>query len=160
MHAYALEYLLPSLHPGAKVLDVGSGSGYLTACFAHLVGPTGKVIGLEHVPELVEQSIKNISIDDSNLITSGVVKIIQGDGREGCRLEGPFDVIHVGAYAPTIPEALLEQLRPHGRMFIPTGIPSHVQIIEKDGFGNISKHPHIPVAYVPLTSLENQLGTQ
>ncbi len=46
MHASCLEYLLPSLKEGSCVLDVGCGSGYLTSCFAKLVGPTGKVVGI------------------------------------------------------------------------------------------------------------------
>jgi protein-L-isoaspartate(D-aspartate) O-methyltransferase len=157
MHAYAMEYLSSVLTEGAKVLDVGSGSGYLTACFAHLVGPTGKVIGIEHVPELVKNSIENIKSDNPNLIQSGQVKIVAGDGRKGYAEEAPYDCIHVGAYAPTIPVALLDQLKPNGKMFIPTGSPCYVQIVEKDAFGNISQHPGIPVSYVPLTSIENQV---
>jgi protein-L-isoaspartate(D-aspartate) O-methyltransferase len=51
MHAHALEMLRDQLIPGARVLDVGSGSGYLTACMARLVQPGGKVIGIEHIPE-------------------------------------------------------------------------------------------------------------
>lgn len=49
MHAHALELLRDQLHPGARVLDVGSGSGYLAACMALMVGPTGHVVGIEHI---------------------------------------------------------------------------------------------------------------
>ena len=68
MHAYALESLASYLSPGARCLDVGSGSGYLTACMAHMVtslcdidvdikvGDGGLAVGVEHVPELVVQS--------------------------------------------------------------------------------------------------------
>ena len=45
MHAYALEALVDKLKPGARVLDVGSGTGYLTAAFAIMVGPNGKAVG-------------------------------------------------------------------------------------------------------------------
>lgn len=45
MHAYALEALSDKLKPGARVLDVGSGTGYLTAAFAIMVGPNGKAVG-------------------------------------------------------------------------------------------------------------------
>jgi protein-L-isoaspartate(D-aspartate) O-methyltransferase len=121
------------------------------------VGPTGKVIGIEHAPELAEKSRQNIRSDDAFLIDSGIVEILVGDGRLGCEAQGPFDVIHVGAYASDIPKPLVDQLKPRGKMFIPTGIPCHVQIVEKDAFGNISKHPQIPVSYIPLTSLENQI---
>ena len=50
MHAYALKYLENSLHPGAKVLDIGSGSGYLTLCFLYMLESEGEVYGVEHVP--------------------------------------------------------------------------------------------------------------
>ena len=49
MHAHALELLRDRLQEGARALDVGSGSGYLTACMAHMVGETGCVVGIEHV---------------------------------------------------------------------------------------------------------------
>ncbi len=57
MHAYCLELLAGHLRPGAKCLDVGSGSGYLTSVFAHLVAGAGaqvkgKAVGIEHIPEL------------------------------------------------------------------------------------------------------------
>lgn len=76
MHAHALEALNDKLEEGAKVLDVGSGSGYLTACFAHMVGPTGRVYGVEHIGELVERSIENIRNDNSDLLDSGTIQIL------------------------------------------------------------------------------------
>ena len=64
MHAKAIEYLEPVLKPGSTILDIGSGSGYLTACFGEAVKvyhqderSRGKVIGLEIIPELVNYSI-------------------------------------------------------------------------------------------------------
>lgn len=89
-HAHALEHLLPFLHPGATVLDVGSGSGYLCAVLHHLVSPSqpgapqGKVVGIDHIPELVEWS-------KSNLISNGLgpasdegrILVVTGDGRQG-----------------------------------------------------------------------------
>ncbi|CAI5524719.1 unnamed protein product [Closterium sp. Naga37s-1] len=56
MHGYCLAFLENHLQPGNRVLDVGSGSGYLTAVMALLVGPTGRAVGVEHIPELVERS--------------------------------------------------------------------------------------------------------
>ena len=59
MHALALEFLLPHLKPGGKVLDVGSGTGYLCAAFLKILDPStsSKVIGIEHIKELVDLSI-------------------------------------------------------------------------------------------------------
>ncbi|XP_036941981.1 protein-L-isoaspartate(D-aspartate) O-methyltransferase isoform X3 [Acanthopagrus latus] len=105
MHAYALELLHDQLYEGAKALDVGSGSGILSACFARMVGPKGKVIGIDHIKELVDDSINNVTKDDPSLITSGRVTLIVGDGRMGHPEEAPYDAIHVGAAAPTVPQA-------------------------------------------------------
>ena len=63
MHAHCLETLRSRLRPGARVLDVGSGTGYLTALFATFVGPTGVVIGIDHIPELVANSERNFRAD-------------------------------------------------------------------------------------------------
>jgi protein-L-isoaspartate(D-aspartate) O-methyltransferase len=83
-HAYASEHLLPFLHSGAKVLDVGSGSGYLTAVFHHLVGPTGKVIGIDHIPELVDWSISNLKQDGlGEAVEAKQIEMVAGDGRKG-----------------------------------------------------------------------------
>ncbi|XP_040614131.1 protein-L-isoaspartate(D-aspartate) O-methyltransferase isoform X3 [Mesocricetus auratus] len=76
MHAYALELLFDQLHEGAKALDVGSGSGILTACFARMVGQSGKVIGIDHIKELVDDSINNVKKDDPMLLSSGRVRLV------------------------------------------------------------------------------------
>lgn len=75
MHAYALEALKDKLVDGSRALDVGSGSGYLTSCMAHMVGPSGTVFGVEHIKELVKQSEENIRRDCSELLDSGRVKL-------------------------------------------------------------------------------------
>ncbi|CAL9780297.1 unnamed protein product, partial [Musa acuminata subsp. burmannicoides] len=60
MHAACLELLREHLQPGMRALDVGSGTGYLTACFAMMLGPEGRALGVEHIAELVDFSINNI----------------------------------------------------------------------------------------------------
>ncbi|XP_078726605.1 protein-L-isoaspartate(D-aspartate) O-methyltransferase-like isoform X2 [Lampetra fluviatilis] len=81
MHAFALELLQDRLQEGASALDVGSGSGYLTACLARMVGLRGRVIGVEHIPGLVNDSLENITRDDPSLISSGRVSIKRECGR-------------------------------------------------------------------------------
>ncbi|XP_020573354.1 protein-L-isoaspartate O-methyltransferase-like [Phalaenopsis equestris] len=61
MHATCLELLKDHLKSGLRALDVGSGSGYLSACFAMMVGPEGHAVGVEHIPELVAASVENIN---------------------------------------------------------------------------------------------------
>jgi protein-L-isoaspartate(D-aspartate) O-methyltransferase len=91
MHAYCLEILEPFLNENSKVLDVGCGSGYLTACFGKLCG---KVYGIEHIQGLVDLSKDNIAKSDIDMIQSGKVKILLGDGRKGIHGK-TFDAIHV-----------------------------------------------------------------
>lgn len=166
MHAYALGLLHEQLtRSGAKALDVGSGSGYLTACMAKLVskdGRGGKVVGIEHIPELVERSKTNIANDKSlqELVDRGTLKLITGDGRAGYPSEAPYDAIHVGAAAAEIPSALIEQLKPGGRMVIPCGPEDGMQylmVINKSANGEISSSEQMAVRYVPLTNKDDQL---
>lgn len=88
-HAHAVEYLLPFLRPGSRILDVGSGSGYLSAVLHYLVtdldsGVSGTVIGIEHIPELVDWSKTNLQRDGLGAaLESGHVKVVTGDGRQG-----------------------------------------------------------------------------
>jgi protein-L-isoaspartate(D-aspartate) O-methyltransferase len=160
MHAYALELLKDKLFDGAKVLDVGSGSGYLTACLAHMVGPSGKVFGVEHIKELVRQSEENIKRDCPELLESGRVKILHADGRVGLKEYSPYDVIHVGACAEGLPQILVDQLKEGGRMVIPVQKQTGDQMFEcvdKQG-GCIRRRELFGVRYVPLTNRNSQLG--
>ncbi|KAL4261643.1 Protein-L-isoaspartate O-methyltransferase [Pleurotus pulmonarius] len=161
MHAYAVEHLLPYLKDGAKVLDVGSGSGYLVAVLHHLVTSNkqgGKVVGIEHITELVDWSIENLKKDGlEEALSTNQIEVFAGDGRQGYASGGPYDAIHVGAAAPAIPEALVEQLASPGRMFIPVGTHTqHVYHVDKDEHGKVTKKEIMGVSYVPLTDLEAQ----
>lgn len=96
----------PALKPGAKVLDIGSGSGILLASFNHLGDRSllfykmmgqGQVYGVEHIKQLADKSIENISRSHAELISSGRIVIIEADGRKGLPEHAPYDCIHVGA---------------------------------------------------------------
>ena len=155
MHAFALELLEDKLKPGSRVLDVGAGSGYLTACFARMVG-SGMVVGVEHQPSLVKLALDNIRKDDSSLLDSGRVKIIEGDGRMGCKEFAPYDAIHVGAAAPSTPTELINQLACGGRLIVPVGPVNKTQQLmqyEKDETGVVTEKDLMSVLYVPLTDL-------
>ncbi|GLH15847.1 Protein-L-isoaspartate(D-aspartate) O-methyltransferase [Gryllus bimaculatus] len=127
MHAHALELLKDHLTEGEHALDVGSGSGYLTVCMALMVGESGRAVGIDHIPELVEWSRENVAKDQPSLLTSGRVKLIVGDGRKGYEADGPYNAIHVGAAAPNLPEAeravsAAKQNRESGRRAIACGV--------------------------------------
>ncbi|KAF7806008.1 protein-L-isoaspartate O-methyltransferase 1-like [Senna tora] len=159
MHATCLELLEENLQPGMRALDVGSGTGYLTACFAYMVGPQGRAVGVEHIPELVSSSIENIEKSAAApLLKDGSLSVHCGDGRQGWAEFAPYDAIHVGAAAPEIPEALIEQLKPGGRMVIPVGnMFQDLQVVDKNSDGSVSIRTETSVRYVPLTSRDDQL---
>ena len=109
MHCYALEWLVGHLNPGSNALDVGSGTGYLTLAMALMVGQDtpGVVVGIEHIPELVSDSVRNIRTNWAHLLDSGKIHMVAGDGRAGYPSHAPYSAIHVGAAAPSIPEDLI-----------------------------------------------------
>ncbi|XP_037467710.1 protein-L-isoaspartate O-methyltransferase 1-like isoform X2 [Triticum dicoccoides] len=159
MHAACLELLEDHLQPGMRALDVGSGTGYLTACFALMVGPGGRAVGVEHIPELVASSTENIKKSAAApQLNDGSLSIHIADGREGWPELAPYDCIHVGAAAPQIPEALIEQLKPGGRMVIPVGtIFQELKVVDKNLDDGVSIRDETSVRYVPLTSKDAQL---
>lgn len=155
MHASACESLLPFLQPGAKVLDIGSGSGYLTHVLAELVKPDGVVIGVDHIQPLIELSTKNTgkSEEGRQLLQSGAIKYIKADGRQGWKEGAPYDAIHVGAAAAEHHQALTDQLKAPGRLFVPVadGWMQHIYVIDKKEDGSVEKKKMYGVQYVPLT---------
>ncbi|XP_004299165.1 PREDICTED: protein-L-isoaspartate O-methyltransferase-like isoform 2 [Fragaria vesca subsp. vesca] len=159
MHAMCLQLLEKNLQPDMHALDVGSGTGYLTACFALMVGPKGRAVGVEHIPELVSSSIENIQKSAvAPLLKEGSLSVHVGDGRLGWPEFAPYDAIHVGAAAPEIPQPLIDQLKPGGRMVIPVGnIYQDLKVVDKNMDGSVSIRTETAVRYVPLTNRDAQL---
>ena len=111
VQARSLELL--TLNGKDRVLEVGAGSGYQTALLAHL---TSHVFAVERVPALAYTAKEALDLAGVRNAT-----VLVGDGTLGWRSCAPFDAILVAAASPRIPEPLLEQLAPAGRMVIPVG---------------------------------------
>lgn len=103
------------LAPSDRGLEVGTGSGYLTAVLAELCA---QVYSIERHFRLADSAQRTLArLGYTN------VRVLVGDGSEGLAPEAPFDAIVVSAAAPQIPPALFAQLREGGRMVIPVGPP-------------------------------------
>lgn len=127
------------------VLEVGTGSGYQAAVLSRLVK---QVYTIEVVEKLGKEAMKKLeALGYTN------VKVAIGDGYKGWPEYAPFDVIIVTAAAEHIPQPLIDQLKPGGRMVIPVGgvyVIQDLMLITKDDSSNIIKESIIPVRFVPL----------
>ena len=127
----------------SKVLEVGTGSGYQAAVLAEIVD---SVFTVEIVEELAKRSNRIIdSLGYDNVIVRA------GDGYMGWPEAAPFDAIILTAAAPRIPEPLVDQLKPDGRMVIPIGeFSQELMLVTKSDTGMVKKAV-IPVRFVPMT---------
>ncbi len=133
------------LEGGEHVLEVGSGSGYAAAVMAAIAAD---VIGIERQPELARRAKETLARLGCDTVT-----IIEGDGTLGYAPGAPYDAILVSAAAPRVPPALIEQLRPGGRLVLPVGrVRAHqvVRRIEKAADGSLSEEEITGVRFVPL----------
>jgi len=142
--AFMLEQLTPE--EGEKILDVGSGSGWTSALLGEIVGPEGKVIAIDIVPELVEFGEKNVAKYD--FIKSGIAEFICADGSKGYQKEAPFDKILASASAAKLPSAWQEQLKTGGRIVTPIG--SSIWLFIKKSETNFEEVEYPGFAFVPL----------
>ena len=135
---------LLAVRPGDKVLDVGAGSGWTTALLAHLVGPTGSVIGVEIVPQLAEFGEANLRRTpyDRAVIREATPGIL------GAPDQAPFDRILVSADARSVPQQLVDQLSDGGRMVLP--VNGTMTVVERHGHG-VRTSEHGSYRFVPLT---------
>jgi protein-L-isoaspartate(D-aspartate) O-methyltransferase len=133
------------LKGGERVLEIGTGSGYAAAILGRLAGEVFTVERLESLAEQARERLARLGFDN--------VHVLHGDGTLGWPEHAPFDAIAVAAGGPEVPEALLSQLAPGGRLVIPVGPQESSQVltrVTRDESGDYREEPLTPVRFVPL----------
>ena len=130
------------LQPDDRVLEIGTGSGYAAAVLAELAGD---VTTIECIEPLAVQARARLAGYGER------VRVVVGDGSRGHPDGAPYDAIVVTAAAPEIPQPLLDQLAPGGRLVIPVGrgVEELVRVTRTDD-GDV-REALLPVRFVPLT---------
>jgi len=132
--------------PGDKVYELGTGSGFQAA----VLGQMGvDVYTVEIVPELAERAKKAL-----RRLGYENVRVRAGDGYQGWPEAAPFDGILVTAAADHIPQPLIDQLGPEGRLVMPVGEAGRTQLLvvmEKTETGTLKRSDILPVRFVPVT---------
>ncbi len=126
-----------------KVLEVGTGSGYETALLGALAA---QVFSVERVLPLAESALRTL-----RAAGAGNVSVLVGDGTLGWSTYAPYDAILVAAGGPEVPEPLLEQLAPGGRLLIPLGAKGAqtLTLVERTAAG-VRRTPLGDAHFVPL----------
>jgi protein-L-isoaspartate(D-aspartate) O-methyltransferase len=131
------------LKPSARVLEVGTGSGYQGAVLAELAS---EVYTIEIVAPLAERAKR-----DLGALGYKNIRFRTGDGYKGWPEAAPFDAIIVTAAPPEVPPPLVEQLKVGGRLVIPVGkYYQELIVIERTEEGAI-RRTLMPVRFVPMT---------
>ena len=141
----ALSADLLNAKAGDAILEVGTGSGYQAAVLAEIVS---RVYSIELIASLGGEARKRLEE-----LGYGNIEVRIGDGYKGWPEKAPFDGIVVTAAAPHVPAALVEQLKPGGRMVIPVGGSGEIQylkVLEKRADGTVNDKRVLPVRFVPL----------
>ena len=131
---------------GARVLDVGTGSGYQAAVLAEM---GCRVFSVEILEPLADAAARRLAE-----LGYGSVAVRRGDGSLGWPGEAPFDGIVVAAAPEEVPRPLVDQLTPGARLVIPVGPAGGVQrllVLAKGPDGKVSREETLSVRFVPMT---------
>ena len=137
---------LAGVDQNSRVLEIGTGSGYQAAVLAELVNHVYTIEIIESLGLQAQTTLKRLGYEN--------VTVQIGDGYQGWNEHGPFDAILVTAAVEQIPQPLLDQLIPGGRLVIPLGRQYSAQaltLVKKDMGGKITQDEILPVGFVPLT---------
>lgn len=132
---------------GHKVLEVGAGSGYVTALLSELVGEKGKVFGIELVHELHQRATRALlELGYEN------IQLRCSDGTLGWKEEAQFDRIIISAACSKVPLPLIEQLAEKGKLVAPVGgsFSQEMVLLQKEKGKTIEKQRRCCFVFVPL----------
>jgi len=144
-----------AIGPEDKVLEIGAGSGYAAAVISRVAR---QVIAIERHSELAEAAALRLA-----RLGYHNVRIVEGDGTRGWPAEAPFDAILAAASGSHVPQALVDQLAPGGRIVMPLGDPGAVQTlvrVTKAADGRLRQSELGQVRFVPLIGEEGWSGLQ
>jgi protein-L-isoaspartate(D-aspartate) O-methyltransferase len=144
-HMVAVMADLLDLQPGERVLEIGTGCGYHAAVTAELVGP-GNVYSVEYHDRLAERARERFE-----RLGCGEIHVRVGDGHDGWPEHAPYDAAYLTCAAADLPDAVVEQVRPGGRVLAPVG--SAVQelvLARKREDGSLDEERHGRVRFVPM----------
>jgi protein-L-isoaspartate(D-aspartate) O-methyltransferase len=144
---YVVAYMTEQLDVARdmRVLEVGTGSGYQAAILSRLAREVVSIERYRTLADTARERLKTLGYKN--------VTILHGDGFAGAPERAPFDRIIVTAAAEEIPQTLVDQLAPNGRMLLPLGSRNGVQHIVKllkAGDGSVTREKLIAVRFVPL----------
>ena len=133
-----------ALEPGERVLEIGTGCGYHAAVTAEVVGPEN-VYSLEYHPDLAERARGTLAE-----LGYGAVSVRSGDGHRGWPEHAPYDAAYLTCAADAVPEAVLDQARPGGRVLAPLGTDrQRLVYLEKTDDG-LRREEGTGVRFVPM----------
>ncbi|MDH5720910.1 MAG: protein-L-isoaspartate(D-aspartate) O-methyltransferase [Spirochaetia bacterium] len=143
---YIVAYMTQALNPQKKdrVLEIGTGSGYQAAVLSVLVKEVYTIEIVEPLCEKTKELLKKEKYEN--------IKVKCGDGYKGWPEAAPFDLIILTAAPSHIPQPLIDQLAPEGRLIAPVGsFYQELILLVKDETGKIKKEKLLPVRFVPMT---------
>jgi protein-L-isoaspartate(D-aspartate) O-methyltransferase len=133
----------------SRALDIGTGSGYQAAVLGELCK---EVYSIEIVKPLADQAKQRLTELGYKNVT-----VRHGDGYQGWKEKAPFDVIIVAAAPQQVPQPLIDQLAPGGKLMIPVGRNAQeLLLIEKKQDGTVERRSVLPVRFVPMTGKAQQ----